>query len=86
VDQHIETLQIHFTLPEDAPTAGRLARKAPRPKRLCLGSYTDSSSSAMTALLAAEQHHPLFQRVQHLTFKGILPGVLPKVSEELPAK
>jgi hypothetical protein len=36
----------------------------------------------MAALLAAEQHHPLFQCVQHLKLEGKLPKELPEVSEQ----
>jgi hypothetical protein len=38
----------------------------------------------MEALLATEQHHPMFQRVQHLTFDGSFPEGMRQVSEELP--
>jgi hypothetical protein len=83
VDQHIETLQIYLSGQEQLLIAGRLARKAVQPKQLTvLGS--DSLSSAMTALLATEQHHPMFQHVQHLRFTGILPDNMPQVSVEPP--
>jgi hypothetical protein len=84
VDRHIETLCVQCLGQQAVVIAGRLARKALKPRRLTIaGSSVDSSLSAITALLATEQHHPMFQRVQQLTFEHALPKALPPVSEEL---
>jgi hypothetical protein len=82
VDQHIEAINIVCRGQEDVVTAGQLARKAVKPKKITLlGRDTDSSLAAMAALLANGQHHPLFQRVQWLRFEGRIPEDLPQVSE-----
>jgi D-alanyl-D-alanine carboxypeptidase len=86
VDQHVDALTLVCRGQDDVFIAGQLARKALQPQRLTLvGSDTDSSSASTKALLATGQHHPMFQRVQHLMFNGSLPRGMPQVSEELPA-
>jgi hypothetical protein len=81
VDQHVEELTIVCRRQEDVLTAGQLARRALKPKRLTLVVGNKASSlSAMSVLLATEQHHPMFQRVQKLTFVGRLPVEMPQVS------
>jgi hypothetical protein len=83
VDRHVEAINVACKGQEDVVSAGRVARKAVQPKQIVLvGSDTDSSS----ALLATEQQHPMFQRVQHLAIRGSLPKVLPRVSDEPPVK
>jgi hypothetical protein len=84
VDQHVETLCIQRSGQQAVVIAGRLARKALKPKRLTIvGSSKVSSLSAMATVLATEQHRPMFQRVQQLTLGVVLPKALPPVSEEL---
>jgi hypothetical protein len=72
VDQHVEVLAISCRGPEDVVIAGQLARrKALKPKEISLDDDgTVSSLSALSALLADEQHHPMFEHVQQLTFQG----------------
>jgi hypothetical protein len=83
VDQHIEALRILCRGREDVVMARKLARKAFKPKKMTLDcSGTDSSSFALTAFFANEQHHPMLQRVQYLVFDGYLPKRLPQVSKE----
>jgi hypothetical protein len=83
VDQHVEDLKLVCRGQEDVVIAGQLARKALKPRHITIvGSNTDSSSAAVAALLAIEQHHPMFQRVQSLMFQGNLPNNLPQVGEE----
>jgi citrate lyase synthetase len=83
VDQHVETLCIVCRGQEDVVMAGTLARKQLKPKQVTVfGSYTDQSLSAMAALLTTEQHHPMFQQVQQLTFRRSFPQCLPQVSEK----
>jgi hypothetical protein len=85
VDQHVETLRVRFQGQEDALVTDRLARKGLKPQQITLvGGYTNSLSSAMEAWLATEQHHPMFQRVQRMTFQGSFPMHLPQVSGEPP--
>jgi hypothetical protein len=81
VDQHVEALDLVCMGQEDLALAGQLARNVLRPKRLTLRCRdTDRSSSAITALLATEQHDPLFKCVQWLTFGWAFPQDLPQVS------
>jgi hypothetical protein len=83
VDQHVEALKLCCRGQKDVLIAGQLAKKALTPKRLTLCcSDTDTSLSAVTALLATEQHHPMFQRVQSL----MLQGNVPQVTSELPVE
>jgi hypothetical protein len=85
VDQHIDTLHIRYKTKGNGLIPGRLARKGLKPKQLLVnGIDTDQSLSAMRALFAKKQHHPMFQRVQQLTFRDRLPKDLPQVSVEPP--
>jgi hypothetical protein len=85
VDQHVEAFKLVCMGQEDVVFAGQLARKGLKPKQFTLvGGCNDSSLSALAALLATEQGHPMFQRVQSLTLDGSLLQHLPPVSIQLP--
>jgi hypothetical protein len=75
-----ESLRLVCRGQEDVVIAGQLARKALKPKGLTLVG-SDADSSFIAAVLATEQHHPMFQRVQWLALEGSLPKDLPQVSE-----
>jgi hypothetical protein len=83
VDQHTETASVSRLGQEDVVIAGQLARRANAMmlKKLVLGGRdTAESASVMTALLATEQHHRLFQRVQDLRLGGRLSNEMLQVS------
>jgi hypothetical protein len=81
VDHHVEALRILCREQDDVVVAGQLARKALKPKRVTIDGGR-AGSSAVAALLATEQHQPMFQRVQQLTLRSSLPKDLPQVSGE----
>jgi hypothetical protein len=73
VDQHVEHLKLYYQGPEDVDIGRGLARKALRPRSLIIDVQdADDPVSAMTSLLATEQHHQLFEGVQSLALRGWL--------------
>jgi hypothetical protein len=83
VDQHVEALKIVCTRKKDVYIAGKLARRARRPKHLIIvGSHILHLSSALEMLLASKQLQPMLQCVQQLTFERSFPKNVQPVSEE----
>jgi hypothetical protein len=83
VDQHINTVSVFSIKQEDVLIAERLARKGLMPQQLQLAGYSDSSSAAMTALLATV-HQQFFARLQCMVLSGRLSGDTLRVSGNAP--
>jgi hypothetical protein len=83
VDKHREALNLYVKGQEHVLLAGRLAKKGVEPTELCL---TGGSCEALTAMLAAEQHHCLFRRVRKLTMRCTLSKAMLQVKAMQPAQ